>query len=289
MKQQELVRVVEEKFRIINKLSRKTILEFNSDVIHDFRHEVKQLRSFLRLISYSQPLHLSFSLPKKLKKFYGYVGIVRNLQIQQALVNDFCERQSLPLPANYLNILAAEEIFWRNEGRLFIEDAKQFYEDERTVVDAMPSCLKAVHGQSFVSDKMAEVHKLHNRLHDDDAIHKTRKLLKDVLYNWNYLPVHNDAYRSYNECYQVLKELTDEMGRFRDVCISINHLQAAYIDRIKNPGEKKLLQQIEANWQLEKERIKESITRQLTTTGCLQEMPAAAMEHSGVLARLVSI
>jgi CHAD domain-containing protein len=279
MKQQDIIKVVEDKFRTLNKLANKILVSYHNDVIHEFRHEVKKLRSFLRLVSYNQPLPLSLSLPKKLKKFYGYVGIIRNLQLQQETISEYCERTRAMLPQNYLTIIAAEEAFWRTEAKVFIEDANNFYDDEQKIVEMVPAALKAIHMNSFVDDKVNNINNLFNRLHDDETLHKVRKLLKDILFNLPFLSGHIDDLPAGIRNKAEFEALTNTLGSFRDICIAINHLQAAYIDRIRNPQEKDVLQSIELAWLQEKEKIKEEVRSMLQRLDFSKQQSAPSSEH----------
>jgi hypothetical protein len=210
----------------------------------------------LRLMSYNQPLPLSFSLPKKLKKFYGYVGIIRNLQLQQESIKDYCSKSNLLVPGEYLNIIAEEEKFWRNEARLYIDDSGNFYDDEQSVLDTVPAGLKAANAKQFIIDKVAEIKTAIHRVDDDESLHKIRKLFKDVLFNWKYLGEHVASLPAGIQDEHSLQSLSNSLGQFRDICIAINHLQAAYIDRIKDADERQLLLSIEQVWQQQKSTVK---------------------------------
>ncbi|HEY2727342.1 MAG TPA: CHAD domain-containing protein, partial [Parafilimonas sp.] len=50
MKEKEIIEIIQDRFKIIDKLYRKIIDEFDADDIHDFRVAVKKLRAFLRFL-----------------------------------------------------------------------------------------------------------------------------------------------------------------------------------------------------------------------------------------------
>ena len=82
MKGKAIIEIAEERFKTIHKLFHQIIKEFNVDDIHDFRVEVKKLRAFLRLLDSEKEIEGPL-IPKLLKTFYGYIGIIRNIQLHK--------------------------------------------------------------------------------------------------------------------------------------------------------------------------------------------------------------
>ena len=107
MKEKEIVGVVKDSFKTINKLSHKIIKEFTADDIHDFRVEVKKMRAFLRLLDTEKEMERPL-IPKLLKTFYGYIGIIRNIQLHRHHLFKYISDYKIEKPKEYLMILDAE-------------------------------------------------------------------------------------------------------------------------------------------------------------------------------------
>src|SRR6516162_822833 len=101
MKGKEINEIIEDKFKTLSKLSQKITRKFD---IHDFRVEVKKLRAFLRLLDIKkrndEPI-----IPKLLKTFYGYIGIIRNIQLYKHSLFKYITDHNIDKPEKYLTLL----------------------------------------------------------------------------------------------------------------------------------------------------------------------------------------
>ena len=71
----------------LSNLFARIIINFEMESIHEFRTEIKKLRAFLRLLNMQSDRQLKIS--KEIKKFYGCIGMICNLQLQIKNVNDY--------------------------------------------------------------------------------------------------------------------------------------------------------------------------------------------------------
>ena len=106
MKQKEIIKIVEEHCKIIDKLYPEILKKFEIDHIHDLRVEVKKLRAFLRLLDIKKDEPL---IPNLLKTFYGYVGIIRNIQLQQHALFKYVTDHEATEPKEYIELLNNEK------------------------------------------------------------------------------------------------------------------------------------------------------------------------------------
>lgn len=90
--------------------------DFDADDNHNFRVEIKKLRAFIRLINISQPDHEN-KIPKKIRKFYHLVGDIRNLQLHQQRIRNFCDDLFSENPQLYLDSIHKEEKFLEKKSR----------------------------------------------------------------------------------------------------------------------------------------------------------------------------
>ena len=121
MKENEIVEVVEERFKTIDKLSRKIIKEFDKEDIHDFCIEVKKLRAFLRLLDIKKDDEVPL-IPALLKTFYGYVGIIRDVQLHKHIFFRYLTDYNIDNPVGYIKLLDDEEAYWKKEAGELMAD-----------------------------------------------------------------------------------------------------------------------------------------------------------------------
>ena len=91
MKKDELVKTVKQNFKISAKLFRKVITDFDVADINEFRTGIKKLRSFFHLVDMEFSSGFQIKMSKKMKTFYGYAGIIRNLKLHLKNINDYCQ------------------------------------------------------------------------------------------------------------------------------------------------------------------------------------------------------
>jgi CHAD domain-containing protein len=118
MKHREAVGIIETRFRKINVTLKRLISNFATEDIHQFRIEVKKLRAFLHAIK------TELKLPRRLRKFYDSIGIVRNLELQQQRIAKVVTETGGSLPSKYLSTINAK-------ATTNIEKAKKIIKKEK--------------------------------------------------------------------------------------------------------------------------------------------------------------
>ena len=53
--------------------------------------EIKKLRAFFHLLDMEKGGAGYIKITRKMKTFYGYIGIIRNIQLHLVKINDYCE------------------------------------------------------------------------------------------------------------------------------------------------------------------------------------------------------
>jgi CHAD domain-containing protein len=257
MKKKEIAEVVEESFKTLEKLRHKILEEFDADDIHDFRVEVKKLRAFLRLVNIKKDDDEP-TIPKLLKTFYGYIGIVRNIHLLRHHLFKYVTDHSIKKTTAFLKLMRNDEDFWKKEAVELMAD-NNFKDVEEKILRALPGKLEKSRIKKFIEDKLSDLEKLLEDFSHDNRIHGIRKVLKDILYTWRFTKRDIDLPETISG-EDKLKSLTSALGDFMDKSVEIEFLQPSYVDKIKSKKEKSLLLDLKKHWESEKDKLKEEFT-----------------------------
>ncbi|WP_207493395.1 CHAD domain-containing protein [Aridibaculum aurantiacum] len=280
MKEKAFAQAIHEKFKDVNKGACKLLKDFDTGAIHDFRIEVKKLRAFLGLIGYHYQSVITPTLTKKIKNFYGYVGIIRNLQLQQQLVIDYCTMNSNSVPEEYLAKLKREEIYWKKQALDCMSNDTNFNEDEEMMVGNLPYQANEQAIKRYVADKLYELETLLAATYKEIKIHQVRKLLKNLLFNWHFFPVNAlPAALDKKEIIYVVQTL----ACFRDKCIAINHLQEEIQYQSTVARELEILEAIATQLQVEKEQVRLQVIEMLHKLKTKMQAPGRSMKRECAL------
>ena len=251
IKQIAIIAVVEERFKTIHKLSHKIVKEFDADDIHKFRLEVKTLRAFLRLLDEAKEINKPL-IPKQLKTFYGYVGIIRNIQLHRHNLFKYITDYAIEQPETYIQIIDEEKKYWEKEAIALMAD-NSFEGDENEIIKQLPDKLQKSTAKKFVEKKLHELKEQLKDVKDDNAIHTVRKILKDILYTWEFIDI-DDLPETISKK-EDLKRITALLGDFRDECIQIEFLSDEYLNKINDNNEKVTLLQMKEQFMRQKKII----------------------------------
>ena len=256
MKEKEINEIIGERFKTIDKLSHKIIKEFAVDDIHDFRVEVKKLRAFLRLLDIkkedSEPV-----IPSLLKTFYGYIGIVRNIQLYRHNLFKYITANNIDKPEAYLKLLSDEETYWKKQAEALMAD-NNFHEVKEKIIKALPDKLEKPTIKKFVEAKLDDLKKQLEDTGNEPGLHTIRKILKDYLYTYDYTNDHAGLPEAISDKGD-LKLLTQMLGDFIDKCMQLEYLQPVYLDKIKDENEKINLLQMKNDFEHEKQGMKQEL------------------------------
>jgi hypothetical protein len=162
-----------------------------------------------------------------------------------------CQHLSITIPVLYLQNLQKEE---KNISRLAGIMAMQVHWEnfEKKLVKEVPSELSQEDGQAFMQQSKTKLRKFSKLGADDEALHKVRKLLKDLLYNYRFLKFASPGN------YKTMETLTHDLGEHHDLCISLSF--SGSVD--DQPIEQDILNELRQQWHLSKEELgKENICR----------------------------
>jgi CHAD domain-containing protein len=262
MKKEEIIEYVQESFKKIHKLSGNIIKDFDEEEIHEFRKEIKRVRAFLRLLSVDKAEEDKQKITKKLKTFYGYVGIIRNLQLQQKNISEQFKSTSDKFPDAYFKTLIKEMENWEGTTREYMDIEKDFYNDEEKTLEQLPEKITKSVIVRFINHEISELMSLAMSESTDDNIHSIRKILKDLQYNWEFIKKYNLLLPLHLGDEKEIKSFTDLLGDFHDKVVSLGLLHS-YNTFSAVVGEKFILSSIEDTWEKEKKEFKATILEKL--------------------------
>lgn len=258
MKKNEIEEVVAGHFKKLDKLFPKIIAGFELGDIHNFRIEIKKLRSFLHLLDMEVDGEPPGKITKKMKTFYGYMGVIRNLQLHIQNINNYFQNSIDVTPELYNTKLRGEIEYWENTTKEFISSHNNFLNDGDKIISELPAKLKKSSIKKFIKYIIYEVQVLLIRLDDDETIHSIRKFLKDLLYNWPYVKYYMVDLSPGLHREEDIREFIEMLGGFRDKCIDLTFLQTYYADSCPEK-DKPVLKKVIYEWNIEKENIKKTI------------------------------
>jgi CHAD domain-containing protein len=255
MKRNKISVIIKRRFDKPGKLFIRIIIDFEIESIHQFRTEIKKLRAFLRLLNMQSDRQLKIS--KEIKKFYGCIGMIRNLQLQIKNVNDYLENSGDQIPATYIEKLNAEIELCKTDSTKFIS-AENFSDNVEKIINRLPINFKKASIKQFIFKKLNELKQLVIYIHDDEALHSIRKILKDILYNWSFIKHYHKLLPAGIAEKKNILSLTEILGDFCDKKIGLELLRT-YCSGIIESEENKVLQKIIQKWQAEKLNLKQQI------------------------------
>ena len=157
-------------------------LEPAEEPIHRFRVGYKKLRALFRMEGLVQE-HSAYSVPRSLKKIYAAAGQVRDTQLLTAYIQEemgdtvlvqVLDKQ-LRVQLQSLLIILQQT----NGVRADVEPLQERLSDWKPV--------KELDYDPYFKGRIAEWLHLSRHVLYDDTLHELRKLLKDILYNYQFL------------------------------------------------------------------------------------------------------
>ncbi len=257
MKQSEIIKLFDKRFKKIRKHYGGLLEDFEVEEIHSFRLEMKKLRAFIRLVNISLPGKKTVKINKKIKSFYNTTGDIRNLQLHQQRINHICNGLLLTKPICYLQALHNEEMQQKQKARQLAKKIS-FDRFKEKILGSVHDKLKAKPARAFViQKKLALFELLSLQYYHDEALHDIRKTLKDLLYDWTYI----DSFTTLLLPPSFLKEkniesITNKLGNYHDLCMALYFFNPMYTGQIINKPEKENLQALRQQLEWRKEEMK---------------------------------
>ncbi|MEO9004530.1 MAG: CHAD domain-containing protein [Ginsengibacter sp.] len=253
MKQKEMSEFIKNSFKNIKESFHKAITNFDAEDIRRFRREVRKLKVFLHLLSMESEDGLSYHTTKRMKKIYGYLGIIHDFQLQLKKVNESAEKSSGNDLVNYLNMLERELGYWKELSKEFIDPDYNFFNDQREIIAKLPNQLTMESIKRFIHYTLYELQSMSGR-QDEEALNNIRKCMEDIYYNLPFLKPYLVKQQSILFDEKELSECLFLFGDFHIKCTNTTLLQIIRTDDL-DENERQFLKQMEIGWLREKKKI----------------------------------
>ncbi|MEO8406415.1 MAG: CHAD domain-containing protein [Chitinophagaceae bacterium] len=225
--------IIRMQFERLNMSYTRMLKNFGAEDIHRFRVDIKRIRAFIRLQNTNTVTPIE--IPEKLKRVYDRVGVLRNLQLY---------RRSIKKSAGVESVSGHERKKVNNKLKKIKKHLKEILSVE-LVKKAYRKIDKKISRNINETDVFVfyknNMNSIANALTivpaEDEHLHLIRKNLKDIIYN--AITFEKDLVRKFpvtgwtKEKEECMIELADQLGRFRDTRIRLNHLK-----KINHPGNK---------------------------------------------------
>jgi len=238
--------------------------DFDSAAIHDFRVDVKKLRSFIKLLALEPKAAKDLMLPPGIKKLYTLCGKIRDIQLQQLRMKEaFKDYNQLD---EYENLLNNEMNRWMKKVNIALR-YRPLLDAEQKLPGNLPDRLSRGSIQQFFKQKKENMCTIISvGFFIDDELHSIRKNIKDIIYI-NKLLVGNvgmpvKAMQWDKAEIKRAELLAQELGRYNDYCFALSFLKSDRLKTIKSK-ERKSIQIIRKEWKLEKRLKRKEIIASL--------------------------
>lgn len=236
MKKEKVADILDDKVKKLTKLSADIAPQFEKEAIHNFRVEVKRLRSFLRLLSIHQKEE--YKLPKRFKKLYDILGIIREMQLEQKKLQEL--NAELPTYFRYIDdTITRQKQLWKKHYKHKALTALKEKLDELNLTTLRPKDLF-----QFIEQRINELRKINEGEPGNEQIHTYRKQIKDILYN---IKLAEKDWKKGLEAIGTLSateldKLSDVIGNYNDERIMLDYLIAFSTEaKISAKEQKRLL------------------------------------------------
>jgi CHAD domain-containing protein len=249
-------------FKKLKRSYNSLVHDFDNDVIHDFRLEIKKLQAFIQLINTGTDVHVK--LKGSLKHFYNSIGEIRNLQLHRQHVTSLCNGLYLEIPVLYLKQVKQEEIRCQKIAVGLLKK-HAFKRLEKHLVNSSSGKVLHKSRSDFVDEsRTAILHFIPIASVNEEALHEIRKVLKRFMYNQVYIG---------SEEFLLLPGMSTEqksaaslalmLGNFHDLCISLAYLETFSKAHAQHTREQHVLNILKAEWEVRKNELKQESLRAL--------------------------
>ncbi|KIC90636.1 CHAD domain-containing protein [Flavihumibacter sp. ZG627] len=166
----------------LDELRISILLDPTEEAIHAFRVGFKKLRALYRMEGMVQHQQ-QFKMHRNLKILYSAAGAVRDAQLLLAFIKPELGNTKLPS-------LLEEQLETHQDALLIrLQETGAVRADDAPIASKLANWKQSSHNkyEAFFNNKLREYIHLSEHTLYDDALHELRKLLKDILYNHQWL------------------------------------------------------------------------------------------------------
>jgi CHAD domain-containing protein len=238
MKKQEEKRYLNRLWKKMQQHFKNFTLTQDPEELHQFRVQIKKIRSFLTLLEEDKKNKQLLKTFKPVKKVFASAGIIRDAFLHQQQGKE----HHITRPKFYTEQSALQE---EETKKLVSKSAKQL-EKMKDVRKKLQKQLHSLSGNdiaTFYKTAFSDTQHLLRPLNFSEQLHDGRKMLKHLMYNQH--AVKDTVAEDLNINFKYIDELQDLLGQWHD-----NKLALAFFQ--KNMADKDLQPLVEKNQKLEK-------------------------------------
>jgi len=264
MDRNEIKEKSKKNFKKTSKYLGRVIPVYDIEDLHNFRTEYKKLRAFLRILSNGKA-DKKIKLTKKIKSLYHVAGCLRDIQLQTIRINEQTDK-GLEKPRQYLKFLNQEKQKLKFSFAEINSD-NLLSHDQKISEKSLPGKFTFSDFKQFVRKKKQRLVLItETGIYNDETIHETRKIIKDIFYNAGLFrtarTVHlfTNTWRVTDEKY--LPKLLEDLGEYHDKAVSIQLLKPEWLNAV-NSANRRSLYVIKEIWVDEKNRLKKPLIEKI--------------------------
>jgi CHAD domain-containing protein len=248
-------------------LLKNSLIDFDKNLIHQFRLEIKKLKAAMQLV---HSANKSFDNKKKygvISPLYKDLGAVRETQIEQeAFLNENSKNHKPAFKKKYQNHLDEE---LRQRQNVVLENFdKSILKSLKKIKRQNKNALKDMSSNNFKNYFKVRISKLRKTFDtidfSDDKMHAMRKQIKEIKFNTRYKPKMAEKWLAkYKVSSTTLEDLQKLLGQWQDNVVLKERLAQQENTLFRQNGGSKALIQFKSNIESETALIKESIKKTL--------------------------
>ncbi|MBL0358247.1 MAG: CHAD domain-containing protein [Chitinophagaceae bacterium] len=231
-------------YRKLEKLGNEMMVNVDPEELHQFRVCYKKLRAFLRMLSQESNHPGRLKISKQLKSCYHIAGTIRDMQLQQQWVCSAAGEAHTNLSA-YLGLLQQRiEQLKPALGKMISHNPVA--KNKKQVMAALPHRFSPAMFNASTRKKWEDIRlAITAGPFSDEAIHKIRKVMKDLCYVQSIL---KKCDRRFLKAIippgtEALDDLLEMLGNYQDKSMAINLMGPGWLKMLNEKGRQILLQE----------------------------------------------
>jgi CHAD domain-containing protein len=261
MKDKDLKEAVQLHVKKAGKSFRKLHHDFDSEDIHDFRVEIKKIRAMLRLAEFAIDRKGEMKIPKKLKRFYRTVGNIRSLQLHAKKIGETANKAKDQLPDFYLQLLEGRTAVNIDMAKKKRRQLKGIKKEMGKLVKLLPKDINDMSARTFIQFELRRLKDIQSKQFPSDTeLHEARKIMKDILYNWEFIQFPTISFLPASiQKKEKVEGFVERLGDYHDDAVSLDMFNDLSVDQDPGNGEKSELKKIAHAWKEEKAQLHDEI------------------------------
>jgi hypothetical protein len=200
-------------------------------------------------------------IPRLLKIFTGYLGVIQNIQLQIHRLFQYVTTYMADQPDEYLKLLNNEKKYWQDEAVNLMED-NNFDEVKGEIMKRLPRKIDGAQITRFAHAKLTGLAAAMVDLHNEVHLRSIRKTLQAFLYLREYVNIQSALPESIAK-QEDLETIISTLEEFKNTCAGLNFLQPEYVDNIRDEKEKNLLSVFQKSLVAMKNELRKKIAQEL--------------------------